>query len=372
MAQISLNNVSKVYNSPVKAVNNLSLDVADGEFMVIVGPSGCGKTTTLRMIAGLEDITLGTISIDGVVINDVPPKNRDVAMVFQTYALYPHMNVFHNIAFGLKLRKVQKPEVKKRVNNVAQMLGIQNLLKCRPGTLSGGQQQRVSLGRAIVGNPRVFLFDEPLNNLDAQLRTTTRLQLKQLHSKLKTTSIYVTHDQTEAMTMGDRICVLKDGIVQQIGTPQDIYDRPLNRFVAGFFGTAPMNFFKGKVMLREGKASFVLGENNFTFPSERVGSVKDNNMLDVNLGIRPEHLSLKLRSSSNENSLNAEVLAVEHLGLFKMIYLKSGFQNNIIVAMPPDEVIEAGVTTPVYFDMTKVHLFDLNNNTCTLQNIIQG
>ncbi len=239
MARVLLENVTKVYGDKVTAVDNLTLEVGDQEFMVIVGPSGCGKTTILRMIAGLEDVTSGTVTIGDIIVNSVPPKDRDIAMVFQNYALYPHMTVFQNMAFALKLRKYPKAEIKKQVEEASLLLGIEDLLDRKPKALSGGQRQRVAVGRAIVRDPKVFLFDEPLSNLDPQVRTTTRTELKGLHARLKTTSIYVTHDQVEAMTLGDRIAVLKNGIIQQIGTPLEIYDKPINKFVAGFFGSPP-------------------------------------------------------------------------------------------------------------------------------------
>jgi len=252
MATISLANLVKTYPNGFQAVKGVSLDIADGEFIVLVGPSGCGKTTTLRMIAGLEDVTSGTISIGGRVVNDVHPKDRDIAMVFQNYALYPHMTVFKNMAFALMLRKTPRDEIDRRVKAAAAMLGIEALLDRKPGQLSGGQRQRVAVGRAIVREPKAFLFDEPLSNLDARLRVTTRAELKALQLRLKTTTVYVTHDQEEAMTMGDRIVVMYQGIVQQVGTPLDVYRRPVNRFVAGFLGTPPMNFIEGE--LRRGPA----------------------------------------------------------------------------------------------------------------------
>jgi multiple sugar transport system ATP-binding protein len=363
MARLLLSNVSKVYDGYVKAIDGLNLDVADGEFMVIVGPSGCGKTTTLRMIAGLEDVTKGIISIDGVVINNVPPKDRDVAMVSQNYALYPHMNVFQNIAFGLKLRKVSKSEIKNRVNVVAKMLGIQELTKCRPVTLSGGQRQRVALGRAIVGNPRIFLFDEPLSNLDAALRTRTRIQLKRLHSKLHTTSVYVTHDQTEAMALGDKICVLKAGVIQQIGTSQVLYEKPSNHFVGGFFGTPPMNFFKGKFRMAEGKAYFVFDNNSISLPSEIKECIVGQHVGEmIMMGIRPEHLRLRPGSYPIQDNISARVIAVEQIGLCKNIYLECGSHDNIIIAVSSDEVIDVGSTARIYFDTAKIHLFEFNEN----------
>ena len=237
MARVVLENITKVFEPNITAVKDVDLEIDDKEFMVIVGPSGCGKTTTLRMIAGLEEITKGTIKIGERIVNDISPKNRDIAMVFQNYALYPHMTIYQNMAFGLKLRKYPKAEIKRRVHQAAQMLGVEQLLKRKPRTLSGGQRQRIAVGRAIVRNPKAFLFDEPLSNLDAKLRVSTRAELKALHRRLQTTSIYVTHDQVEAMTLGDRICVMYNGLIQQVDTPMAVYDKPVNKFVAGFLGT---------------------------------------------------------------------------------------------------------------------------------------
>src|SRR5213595_3100949 len=241
MAQVVLKDLNKKYDE-VHAVKDVNLTIRDKEFMVLVGPSGCGKTTTLRMVAGLEEITAGEIAIGDRIVNDLPPKDRDIAMVFQNYALYPHMTVYDNMAFGLKMRKFPKPEIEKRVKDAAEILGIQDLLKRKPRQLSGGQRQRVAVGRAIVRHPQVFLFDEPLSNLDAKLRVQMRVELKRLHERLETTAIYVTHDQVEAMTLGDRVVVMKDGVVQQVGEPLELYDRPANRFVAGFIGSPAMNF----------------------------------------------------------------------------------------------------------------------------------
>src|SRR5271154_1544580 len=261
MAQVLLENLSKVFPEKggpgVAAVKRINLQIEDREFMVLVGPSGCGKSTTLRMIAGLEEITSGTISIGGRLVNDVLPKDRDIAMVFQNYALYPHMTVYENMAFGLKLRKLPKAEIEARVNETAAMLGLESLLKRRPKALSGGQRQRVALGRAIVRKPKVFLFDEPLSNLDAKMRVSTRTEISKLHGRLGATMIYVTHDQVEAMTMGDRICVMKDGHVMQVAAPLEIYNHPANLFVAGFIGSPPMNFFKGTIARNGGRLTFV-------------------------------------------------------------------------------------------------------------------
>src|SRR5881396_243081 len=259
MAQVVLEKISKVFPGGVKAVDAIDLGIKDQEFIVLVGPSGCGKSTTLRMVAGLEEITGGTIRIGERVVNDVPPKDRDIAMVFQNYALYPHMTVYKNMAFGLKLRKMPRAQIDQRVMEAAKILDIEHLLDRKPKALSGGQRQRVAVGRAIVREPAAFLFDEPLSNLDAKLRVTTRAELKRLHHRLKTTTIYVTHDQEEAMTLGDRIVVMKDGIIQQSDTPLQTYNHPVNRFVAGFIGMPPMNFFDGKLAVTDGRLQFEEG-----------------------------------------------------------------------------------------------------------------
>src|SRR6056297_1204755 len=262
MATVELKSITKVYEGNVQAVKNANITVQDKEFVVLVGPSGCGKTTTLRMIAGLEDITGGELYIDGKRVNDVPPKDRDIAMVFQNYALYPHMTVYDNMAFGLKIRKFDKEEIKKRVDQAAKILDIEELLDRKPKALSGGQRQRVAVGRAIVRQPKVFLFDEPLSNLDAKLRFQMRAEISSLHNRLSATMLYVTHDQVEAMTMADKIVVLKDGFIQQIGSPLELYNKPINRFVAGFIGSPPMNFMV--VDVREENGKYIADEGNFT------------------------------------------------------------------------------------------------------------
>ena len=318
MAQVVLENIKKVFEGDVIAVDNASLNIADKEFMVIVGPSGCGKTTTLRMIAGLEEITEGDISIGGRIVNDIPPKDRDIAMVFQNYALYPHMTVYQNMAFGLKLRKTPKAEIKQRVSAAAQMLGIEKLLTRKPKALSGGQRQRVALGRAIVRNPAAFLFDEPLSNLDAKLRVTTRAELKALHYRLQTTSIYVTHDQAEAMTLGDRICVMYNGVIQQVAPPMEVYDKPVNKFVAGFLGTPPMNFFDGKIEVKDNQTVFVLTDGTRIVLSGSNGILSSHTGREMVLGIRPEHLTVSLPGQNN-NNIPATINVVEPLGKISMI-----------------------------------------------------
>ncbi|HEV2375909.1 MAG TPA: sn-glycerol-3-phosphate ABC transporter ATP-binding protein UgpC [Streptosporangiaceae bacterium] len=289
MAEIVLDHVSKVYSGGVHAVDHLSLDIQDGEFMVLVGPSGCGKSTALRSIAGLEEITSGNISIGGRVVNHLPPKDRDIAMVFQNYALYPHMTVEQNLAFGLQQRKTPKPEIKRRVTDVARMLGIEDYLKRKPAALSGGQRQRVAMGRAIVREPQAFLMDEPLSNLDAKLRVSMRASLSQLHERLGVTTVYVTHDQVEAMTLGQRVCVLRDGQLQQVDTPQELFDHPVNLFVAGFIGSPSMNFVAAELVRDDGPA-VTFGGHRLPFPSHMMESKPGlSNYLgrEVILGIRP-------------------------------------------------------------------------------------
>src|SRR5512136_1904887 len=289
MASVTFDHVTKKFGDVI-AVNDLNIEVADKEFLVLVGPSGCGKTTALRCLAGLEDVTDGKILIGEQVVNDVAPKDRDIAMVFQSYALYPHMSVYDNMAFGLKLRKVPKNEIKRRVQVAAEILGIETLLSRKPRQLSGGQRQRVAVGRAIVREPKVFLFDEPLSNLDAKLRVETRANISKLHQRLGTTFIYVTHDQTEAMTMGTRIAVLKDGLLQQMDSPQALYDQPGNIFVAGFIGSSAMNFFDVKLKSSDGKLFIDGGSFNLEVPPDRVKPLQSYVGKDLVLGIRPENL----------------------------------------------------------------------------------
>lgn len=358
MARVLLKNVSKVFDGGLCAVNNASLEINDKEFMVIVGPSGCGKTTTLRMIAGLEELTEGTITIGDTIVNDIPPKDRDIAMVFQNYALYPHMTVFQNMAFALKLRKYARIEIEKRVSEAAEMLGIDKLLDRKPGTLSGGQRQRVALGRAIVRNPRAFLFDEPLSNLDAGLRVTTRTELKALHHRLRTTSIYVTHDQAEAMTLGDRICVMYDGVVQQIAEPMDIYDKPVNRFVAGFLGTPPMNFFDVRIESNDGKLVLICSED-MIIPADPLKRVLANySDSQVVLGIRPENLSLHPIDGKSESFVNGSVLVVEPLGGRMDVHLETGNGVRFVASTDPHMKFNVGDPIRMYVDIAKVHIFE--------------
>lgn len=320
MARVSLKNVCKVYKSDIKAVDNFSLEIDDKEFIVLVGPSGCGKSTTLRMIAGLEDISKGEIYIGNTLVNDMEPKDRDIAMVFQNYALYPHMSVFENLAFGLKLRKMSKKELAERVNKVAKVLGIEDILKRKPRELSGGQRQRVAIGRAMVREPKVFLMDEPLSNLDAKLRVQMRIEIAKLYNKLETTFIYVTHDQIEAMTLGTRIVVMNEGIIQQVDTPAKIYNNPSNIFVAGFIGSPQMNFIEGKVeengvvRIQIDEVSMNIIKNNKKVLEEYIGK-------DVVIGIRPEYIHIVDEENS---SISVKVQMVENMGVEKHIHFKMG------------------------------------------------
>ncbi len=359
MAGIILRNVCKSYGD-VKIVKNFNLEIKDKEFCILVGPSGCGKTTTLRMVAGLEDITSGDILIDGIKVNDMPPKDRDIAMVFQNYALYPHMTVYDNMAFALKLRSYDKAEIEKRVKEAAEILGISHLLDRKPKQLSGGQRQRVAVGRAIVRKPKVFLFDEPLSNLDAKLRVQMRAELKKLHERLQSTMIYVTHDQTEAMTMGDKICVMKDGIIQQVAGPLELYDRPANKFVAGFIGTPPMNFFNVEVLIENG--ALVLKEGSFdikvpAFMKDKVSPFVNQKIV---MGVRPEDIYDKLFANISHqvvSGFSATVDIVEPLG--SEIYLHFNTGRNVMVAKvdannksKPNQVIE------LLLDLKRIHLFE--------------
>lgn len=357
MARVLLENITKVFDGNVVAAKDINLEIDDKEFMVIVGPSGCGKTTILRMIAGLEEASTGTITIDDTVVNNVPPKNRDIAMVFQNYALYPHMTVYQNMAFGLKLRKLPKREIKERVGDTAKLLGIDLLLARKPKALSGGQRQRVAVGRAIVRNPKAFLFDEPLSNLDAKLRITTRAELKALHHRLSTTSIYVTHDQAEAMTLGDRICVLYNGVVQQVAEPMEVYDRPVNRFVAGFLGTPPMNFFEGRVQFRNEQVYFVTGSDFILLGPRTKEALADYKNQDMVLGVRPEHLLTEPVAGQNENGIESTVTVVEPLGDRMDVYLKSSSSEKFIANIDPHVRINRGQAVTMYVDIEKVHIF---------------
>lgn len=358
MASVTFDNVKKIYSNGHLAVDQASFTVADGELMVLVGPSGCGKSTTLRMLAGLESVTHGLISIDDVVVNETPPKDRDVAMVFQNYALYPHMTVFNNMAFGLKLRNYSKAEIKKRVGQAAEILGITDILDRKPKQLSGGQQQRVAVGRAIVRKPKVFLFDEPLSNLDAKLRVQMRTELARLHRELNATMVYVTHDQTEAMTLGDRIVVMNEGTIQQIDAPVTLYHQPQNRFVAGFIGSPAMNFIDGHMEDRDGEYSFVAEKRDLCLAMSN--SLEDiRNGQPVVLGIRPENLRLiaDISKEANNGVVQAEIILEEHLGAESHVYGKTA--STTLMARV-NGTSNYGVSRQIWFqpDVDKAHLFD--------------
>jgi multiple sugar transport system ATP-binding protein len=360
MASISLRGICKFFPGNVTAVSDFSMEIEDKEFIVLVGPSGCGKSTTLRMIAGLEDISQGELYIGGKLVNDVPPKDRDIAMVFQNYALYPHMNVYKNMAFALELRKMPRDEIIRRVHEAAQILNIEHLLDRKPKALSGGQRQRVALGRAMVRNPAVFLLDEPLSNLDAKLRASMRTELIKLHQRLGTTFIYVTHDQTEAMTMGNRIVVMKDGFIQQIDEPQNLYDYPRNIFVAEFIGTPQMNFLDGVLRLEKNSYRVEIGSGNIT-----VDSVKANDKLrayvgkPVKAGIRPEDIydDAEFVRGHPGGILKAEVEIIEHMGSDLYLYLKYG-ENKLVARVAPNTLSRAGDSIDIGIDTRKIHLFD--------------
>jgi len=366
MAKIEISDVTKVYPGKVLAVKNANLVIEDNEFLVLVGPSGCGKTTILRMIAGLEDITEGTISIDGNIVNDVPPKDRNIAMVFQNYALYPHMTVFDNMAFSLQLRKYPNREIKSRVEEVAKILGISHQLYKKPSQISGGERQRVALGRAIVRNPKVFLFDEPLSNLDAKLRVEMRAELKALHNRLKTTMIYVTHDQLEAMTLGDRVAVLKDGEIQQVATPINLFNYPLNKFVAGFIGTPAMNFLTGKITFRDKSFCFNFNGSLVKLSQSFTKYIANYVDKDVILGIRPQDLYNKKYYSAavTENVIYGKVDIVEPVGTEAFVYLSNNNQK-FIMRSGFSEKTKIGENVEVVCDISKAHIFD----TISLKNI---
>jgi multiple sugar transport system ATP-binding protein len=358
MADVKLENIYKIYDGNVTAVKDFNLDIKDKEFIVFVGPSGCGKSTTLRMIAGLEEISKGDLYIDGKRVNDVAPKDRDIAMVFQNYALYPHMNVYDNMAFGLKLRKVDKAEIDRRVREAAKILGLEEYLKRKPKALSGGQRQRVALGRAIVRDAKVFLMDEPLSNLDAKLRVQMRAEIQKLHQRLQTTTIYVTHDQTEAMTMATRLVVMKDGVIQQIGSPKEVYDYPNNVFVGGFIGSPAMNFVEG-VLLEDG--SFKMGDVTIKVPEGKLKALKEQNYVGktIILGIRPEdiHDEIIFLESSPDTKVKTKVDVAELMGAETYIYSTVG-GHEIIARVDSRSVYTGGQDIEFAFDMNKAHFFD--------------
>ncbi len=366
-----IENLSKLFKGPrgggVLAVNGINLSVEDKELLVLVGPSGCGKSTTLRLIAGLDEITSGTISIDGRVVNGVPPKDRDIAMVFQHYALYPHMTVYENLAFGLKLRKYGRPETDRRVRDAADLLSLKDCLDSRPGELSGGQRQRVAVGRALVRRPKVFLFDEPFSNLDAGMRVRLRRELSQLHARLAATMIYVTHDQGEAMTLGDRIAVMKEGAMQQVAQPLELYRRPANLFVAGFIGSPPMNIFHGAPAQRNGGLFFQAaaapegGAAGFAVrvENEMAGRLRDYGSRKIVLGLRPEHIAVNLRPPEDlgAQTVEAEVVLVEPMGAETHLYSRTG-AHDFAARAPAGCPAEARQKVSFIFDMAQARLFD--------------
>ena len=361
MASVTLKGIYKTYAGGVTAVSDFNLDIEDKEFIILVGPSGCGKSTTLRMIAGLEEITEGELYIDGTMMNEVPPKDRDIAMVFQNYALYPHMTVFDNMAFGLKLRKTPKDEIKRRVEEAAKILEIEHLLDRKPKALSGGQRQRVALGRAIVRYPKVFLLDEPLSNLDAKLRAQMRVELTQLHKRLATTFIYVTHDQIEAMTMGTRIVVLKDGFIQQIAAPQALYETPVNLFVAGFIGSPQMNFFDATLTEENGVSYVQVGQTKLALPESkgRKPEVLAYMGKEITVGIRPENIHDEdiYLSQMQDSVANADIDVVELMGAETYLHFTCE-GNNMTARVSPRSTAKSGDTIKIAMDAKRMHLFD--------------
>jgi len=358
MARVFLEGVSKKFGT-VTAVNNVSLEIPDQQFTVLVGPSGCGKTTALRLIAGLEEATSGNIYIGDRLVNDVAPKDRDIAMVFQNYALYPHMSVYDNMAFGLRLRKYPRPEIERRVKETAGLLGIEQLLERKPKQLSGGQRQRVALGRAIVREPQVFLMDEPLSNLDAKLRVQTRAEIKKLQARLQTTTVYVTHDQVEAMTMGDRIVVMRDGLIQQVDSPLNLYEKPANLFVAGFIGSPAMNFVEASLKQRNGSTMIDAESFSMEMPSDLAALAKDWTGKKVIFGIRPEDIQDRAyaRDINPAWVLRSMVEVHEPLGSDVILYLSSG-AHSIVARVDAHSQAKMGQTAEVVFNLRRLHLFD--------------
>ena len=361
MASLSLKHIYKKYPGGVTAVSDFCLEIQDKEFVIFVGPSGCGKSTTLRMIAGLEEITEGELYIGDKLMNDIAPKDRDIAMVFQNYALYPHMTVFENMAFGLKLRKTPKEEIKRRVEEAAEILGITHLLDRKPKAMSGGQKQRVALGRAIVRNPKVFLLDEPLSNLDAKLRATMRTELTKIHKRVGTTFVYVTHDQVEAMTMATRIVVMKDGLIQQVDSPQTLYDKPVNMFVAGFIGTPQMNFINATLEKKDDGTYICFEGNSLRLPDEKAANPVLNDYIgkEVVAGIRPEciHDEPIYLETMKENVIDVNVDITELMGAEIYLYIAIGEQNAIAKVSSRSQA-RAGDTIQVAIEANRIHLFD--------------
>ena len=363
MARVLLKNVFKTFGD-VAVVKDFNLEVADREFCILVGPSGCGKTTTLRMVAGLEELSAGEIFIGDRKVNDLPPKDRDIAMVFQNYALYPHMTVYDNMGFGLKLRGYSKKEIDVRVKEAAEILNIGHLLDRKPKQLSGGQRQRVAVGRAIVRKPKVFLFDEPLSNLDAKLRVQMRAELKKLHERLQSTIVYVTHDQTEAMTMGDKICIMKDGVIQQVDGPLSLYDKPCNKFVAGFIGSPPMNFFEVEVVKRDEGVYLNEGMFELKLPDSLKEKVVAYAGRKVILGVRPEDIYDKLFYSlgpKNGSVFSATVEVVEPLGSEIFLHLNTG-NNTLVCKVDAHNQAKSNQVMELVININKIHLFDMETN----------
>ena len=364
MANVTFKNITKVYEKEIIAVNDFNLEIGDKEFVVFVGPSGCGKSTTLRMVAGLEEITLGELYIDGKLVNTIPPKDRDIAMVFQNYALYPHMTVYENLAFALRMKNEKKEEIDKKVKQVAEILGITELLKRKPKALSGGQRQRVAIGRAIVRHPKVFLMDEPLSNLDAKLRNQMRAEIIKLRERIDTTFIYVTHDQTEAMTLGDRIVIMKDGYIHQTGASQDVYEKPANKFVAGFIGTPQMNFLPAELLLSDGRYSIMVAGAQIGLSPQTEELLLSRRQAPgrVTLGIRPEHIHVV--GQITPGSIRAEVDVCEMMG--GEMHLHVAVDNtDVIIRVPTEEMTNIGVSprkkSVIHFEIPGrlVHLFDI-------------
>ena len=360
MAEVALQNVNKAFDE-VQAVRDVNLSIHDKEFMVLVGPSGCGKTTTLRMVAGLESISSGRILIDDKVINDLPPMDRDIAMVFQNYALYPHMSVYDNMAFGLKMRKFGRADIARRVQEAAEILGIEQLLQRKPRQLSGGQRQRVALGRAIVRHPQVFLFDEPLSNLDAKLRVQTRVELKKLHNRLGTTAIYVTHDQVEAMTLGDRVVVMKDGLVQQVGEPLELYNEPANRFVAGFIGSPAMNFLSVQVREADGALWAKRAGVEIRIPPAIAGRLRRHRGAEVALGIRPEDVHIATAADLPELGFAAVVEVIERLGSETLLDVAVDGET-MVASVEPTVRVAVREKLRLAMNPERIHFFDVSSD----------
>ena len=374
MSEVLLKGIKKIYDNKVTAVHDVNLKIDDKEFIVLVGPSGCGKSTTLRMIAGLEDISDGELYIDNKLVNNIEPKDRDIAMVFQSYALYPHMTVYQNMAFALKLRKTPKDEIDRKVREVAEILDITQYLERKPKALSGGQRQRVAIGRAMVRDPKVFLMDEPLSNLDAKLRNQMRAEIIKLRQRINTTFIYVTHDQTEAMTLGDRIVIMKDGFIQQIGTPQDVFNHPHNIFVAGFIGTPQMNIFRVKLEKGVDGVYAVFGENRIKVPAGKLQRFTSDSYIgrEVYMGVRPEniHDEQAFLAASPDSIIDVSVEIVELMGSETYLYLStSGKDDNIVARVDPRSPARAGDKIPVALDANRLHFFDVETEKTILNRV---